>query len=416
MDRKIEKKAWPPRRIIFVSSLGIVLLLIAYTVFFPDTSTRLQVDTERVTISVVQEGEFDEFIPVNGTITPLNTYFLDAPEGGVIARRVLESGNMVKEGDVILYMTNSNLQLDVMSREAQLYEQINNIRNTRITIENNSLSIKAQLAEIVYQIDVLKPQYERNRQLLEKGLISEQDFEEINERYQYNLKRYDITMASFRQDSLLRITQLGQLDESERRLWRSLDMVGGILDNLELRAPIAGQLTMPELQVGQSISRGERLGQIDELDAFKVRAQIDEFYITRIVTGLKGTVDIGSNSYNLALTKVFPTVTGGQFEVDMEFIGQAPPDLRRGQTLRIHLQLGQPEQALILARGGFHQKTGGNWVFLLNESGTEATKQPIRINRQNPQFFEIIDGLKPGDRVITSSYDTYGDADKLILN
>lgn len=416
MDRKVKKRVWTlPRIIGGIAALGFVFA-VAYGFVTYDGKSRLNVDRERLTIHTVESGVFQEYIPIVGRVTPRTSVYLDAIEGGVIQDIFLESGDLVDSGDTILTLSNSRLQLDVLNREAQLYEQINNIRNTRITLEQRTLQLKGELAEINYHLDVLKPQFQRQQQLMERGLISEKNFEEVREQYEYYQKRRELTYNSYHQDSLLQRNRMQQLTASENRLWRSLDAVQHILDNLVVTAPIAGQLSTDQLEVGQSITAGQRIGQVDILNSFKARAEIDEHYLSRITKGLSGEFTFADHDYTMHITKVYPTVTEGTFEVELEFTGEEPGGIRSGQTLHIRLELGNPESSLLVARGGFFQKTGGNWIYRLEDGENTAVRRSIRLGRQNPEFFEVREGLQPGDKVITSSYDTFGDAEILILN
>lgn len=415
MDRKIKKKTWTTNRIIGLVGGVIVVAFFVYSFLYADFRSTLNVEREKLTISTISIDSFQEFIQVTGNIQPINTIFLDAIEGGVVQTVKLESGTMVNPGDTILVLTNSNLQLSVLNQEASLYDQINNVRNSRLNLEQNSLRIKEQLANAEYQLDVLKPQYERSKSLFDQNLISRQDYEAVSENYVYEKKRYDLTYESFVKDSIQTINQLAQLDDSESRMYRSLNAVQGILDNLVITAPLEGQLTTIEMQPGQSINQGFRVGQVDMLDNFKVRVGVDEFHLSRITTGLKGSFTFANQSYDLEITKVYPVITNGQFQVDMEFIGQAPVGVRRGQRVRIRLELGDASSALLLEKGGFFNTTGGSWVFKLDEDEQRAVRTNIRLGQQNPEYFEIVEGLVEGDKVIISSYDTFGDNEVLEL-
>jgi len=415
MDRKIEKKTWTTKRVLMVVGGILIAALIVYVIGFMDVRSTLNVDRERFTVSTVQEDVFQEFIQVTGTVQPIETIYLDAIEGGVVNQVFLESGTMVQEGDTILEMSNSNLQLQVMQQTSALYDQINNVRNSRLNLEQNTLQLQEQLANARSQLQILESRFERHQHLREQDLISEQEFEETQANYSYQKERYDLTYESYRRDSIQTITQARQLDNSEDRMYQNLEAVQQILENLTVTAPASGQLSTIELNQGQSISAGERIGQIDNLDDYKVRVNIDEFHLSRIVPGLEGSFPFDGEDHELVITKIYPVITNGQFEVDMEFTGEAPDGLRRGQTVRIRLELGESAQAVRLPRGGFYQTTGGNWVFLLNEDETRAVRHDIRLGRQNPEYFEVLSGLEPGDKVITSSYDTFGDNEVLVL-
>ncbi|MBK6266355.1 HlyD family efflux transporter periplasmic adaptor subunit [Marivirga sp. S37H4] len=416
MDKKIERKRWTVKRVLLITLGVAVLSFIVFQLLFADNRSTLNVNKDRLSIATVKMGEYKDFIPVTGNVEPGGTYYLDAIEGGIIADIIRESGEMVTKGDTILSLTNSNLQLDVMQRETQLYEQINNLRQTRLLLDQNDLSQLAQLAEIDYQLNLLKPQYYRFKKLFEDEFISEREFEEIREQYEYNVKRKKLTYKSYRNDSIARVIQLRQLSNSEQRMQRSLDAVGRILNNLVIRAPKAGQLSTPQLEIGQSINSGQRLGQIDEMNNYKIRVAVDELYLPRVDIGQVGSFTFSGETYQLVINKIYPTIAGGRFEVDMVFDGESPEGIKRGQTVRIKLELGATEETLLLAVGGFYKDTGGNWVYIINpENESEAIKKPIRLGRKNVDYYEVLDGLSEGDKVIVSGYDNYGDNEKLSL-
>ena len=415
MDRKIPKNRWTLRNIAGLSGTALIILLILYYLVLGDHRSKLNVESEKITVSEVTRGQFQEFDPVQGTVQPIQTFFLDAVEGGRVDSTFVEAGSFVKQGDRILKLANMNLQLDVLYREALLFEQINNARNTRLAIEQNTLALRGQLTDVTYQIQRLERQDERDTVLLAKGLISKQDFQQVNDEHLYWIQKRALTVDNIRQDSILRHTQIEQLDASVKRMQNNLDLVKRSMDNLVVRAPISGQLTSRNAEIGESKSPGQRLGQIDVLDGFKVLTPIDEFYIARVNPGQKGETDINGKTYRLTVTKVYPEVRDNKFEVDMLFDGIPPPGIRRGQTLQIRLELGDLAEAVMVPRGGFYQKTGGQWIYVVDGSGAFAVKRPIRLGRQNPQVFEVLDGLQPGEKVVTSSYDNFGDIDKLVL-
>ncbi len=416
MDKKIVQKRWTAKKLLMIGAGVLILSLIIYQLLFADTRSTLNVNKDRLSIGTVKKGEFKDFIPVTGNVEPGETFYLDAIEGGIIAEIVRESGAIVKKGDTILSLTNSNLQLEVMQRETQLYEQINNLRQTRLLLDQNDLSQQAQLAEIDYQLNLLKPQYIRFKGLFEQKLISEREFEEVRENYDYNVKRKQLTYRSYKNDSVARVFQLRQLRNSEQRMQRSLDAVGNILNNLTLRATRDGQLATPQLEVGQSVVSGQRLGQIDIMNNYKIRVGIDELYLPRVDVGQKGSFTFSGAEYHLMINKIYPTITGGRFEVDMIFEGESPEGIRRGQTVRIKLELGATEETLLLPVGGFYKDTGGNWAYVINPSNPdEAIKQPIRLGRKNIDYYEVIEGLAEGEKVIVSGYENYGDKEKLNL-
>jgi HlyD family secretion protein len=415
MDRKIEKKWWSRKRIIQLSSATIFIFFIIYLLFFTDASSRLNVSSERITISEVFKGPFQVYIPLSGTVLPIKTFYLDAIEGGRVEKVDREAGSFVNKGDTILHLTNTNLLMNIMNREAQLFEQRNNLRNSRLQMERNSLSLEAELAELDYEISVAERKYNRNKTLLDRELIPKEEFEDSRDKYEYLKKNRDLTIKTQYQDSIFRSQQIHMLEQSVDRIQTNLEFVRQNLENLVLRAPVSGQLTSLDADIGQSKREGERLGQIDVLDGFKVRAEIDEYYIGRLDIGLPGNFDLDGTTYQLKVTKIYPEVRDGRFAVDMEFVGTPPGEIRRGQTVHVRLALGDTSECLQLPRGGFYQNTGGNWAYVLDESGDEAIKREIRLGRMNPKVFEVLEGLNAGDRVITSSYDNFGDVDKIVL-
>lgn len=415
MDRKLEKKLWTRRRVVYVLVGSLLFFLIVYSFVFGDRSSRLNVEVEKITISTVTRGPFQEYTPVNGTILPIETFYLDAIEGGRVEKRFVEAGTFVKKGDPIIKLANSNLQLDVMYREALSYEQINNAENRRLAIDQNTISVKTQLSDVEYQVGRTQLSFRRDSLLIAKNLIADQEFKQTREEYKYWLGRRILARENFRQDSILRATQLVQLESSIKRLQENLEMTKLNLANLVVRAPIGGELTSLNAEIGESKSPGQRLGQIDVLDNFKVRASIDEFYIARINPGQTGEFDLLGAAHALKITKVYPEVQNGRFDVDLQFVGKPPQGIRRGQTLQVRLELGDLSEALLIARGGFYQKTGGQWVYVVDKSGSYAVKRAVKLGRQNPQTFEVLEGLQPGEQVITSSYGNFGDNDKLVL-
>jgi len=416
MDRKIKKKKWTFKRISLYAVGLLFLSFVLYSFFFADKRSKLNVDLEKITVAEVTYGVFQDFIPVTGSVLPQTTRFLDAREGGIIQSIEKETGDLVKQGDVIIRLSNSTLELSVLSQQASLYEQINRSTTTRLSLNQNDLNQQQVLAEIDKQINLLKPQYERYTMLYEKDLISKREFEIVEEDYKYNKKRKELTYESYKVDSTSRIGQLKELNASETRMRQNLEGVNRILDNLVIRAPIIGQLATPDHQIGQAIVRGQSIGQIDVLGSYKVRVRIDELYLPRVDIGLKGTFTQSKESYELVLTKIYPTITEGRFEVDMEFTNDQPESIKRGLSVRIRLELGNSAEALLLPMGGFYKDSGGNWVFVIDKSGNRAVRKDIRLGRKNSEFFEVMGGLEPGQKVITSSYDHFGDNEVLLLN
>lgn len=415
MDKKIEKKKLSPVRLAVILFAGLVVTFILFSYFFLDTRNVDSVNRQQLVIHEVTRDSFREFIEVTGTVQPLESTILDAVEGGVVQEVLVESGEAVAAGDTLLILSNSNLQLNVLQQEAGIYDQINNVRNSRLNLEQNHLRLREELANAETQLDLLRPRFRRDSLLYRQELISPQEYENTRQSYRFQKRRYGLNYESYQKDSLQLKNQLQQLDNSEQRMWKSLDGVQQILENLVVTAPISGQLSTVELNQGQSISQGERLGQIDRMDGYKIRADIDEFYLSRVTDDLEGSFQFAGNRYDLAITRIFPVIQDGRFQVDMNFTGTVPEGIRRGQTVRVRLELGDQTDALLLARGGFYQETGGNWIYLLEESEDRAYRQPIRLGRGNTQYFEVLEGLEPGDKVITSGYDTFSNSEVLVL-
>lgn len=415
IDRKIDKKFWTSKRIALIAGAVLFVALIAYAVASTAGGKRLNVDRERITVAAVTEGPFQELISVTGTVLPRTTVYLDAVEGGRIEEVLVREGAHVEQGQPILRLSNNDLQLRMLNAEAQRIEQRDRLQNTRFNMEMNSLNLRQQLAEMNYQIERLQKQYQRQRELYDKKLVSQQEFEAVRDEYEYQQRRKELTMRAYQQDSLRMVTQIVQMEQALSRMERNFDVIQNNLENLVVRAPIAGQLSMLDAEIGQIRTSGSRFGQIDVLDGYRVRAQIDEFYISRVTRGQAAQGEVAGQEYRLIATRVYPEVRDGRFEVDFEFVDAAPAGIRRGQTLRFRLEMSDPSQAVMVPRGGFYQTTGGNWIYVLTESGDAATRRYIQLGRQNPTHFEVLKGLDPGERVVTSSYETFGDADRLVL-
>ena len=419
VDRKIEKKTFTPRRIAMIAGLLLVVTGLAYLVWSTATGGQaLNIDRDKLTISTVERGPFLEFISVTGTVLPDRTVYLDAVEGGRIEELYVKEGAMVEEGQPILRLSNNDLRLSVLNSEAQVAEQQSRMEQLKLQMEQQSLNLQQQIAQMEYQIKQLERQFERQQRLHDRNLISKEEYLSTKDELEYQRRRRNLTQNAYVQDSLSQQSRLANMAQIEQRLQRNYDVLRESMSNLRVTAPISGQLTALNAEIGQIISSGTRLGQVDRIDSYKLRAQIDEFYIERVRRGQTATTQpIGGTEYELEVTRVYPEVENGRFEVDLRFADDAAPaEIRRGQSIRIKLELGSPEEALLLARGGFYQSTGGNWAYVLTDDGDEAVRRDIRLGRQNPNYFEVEQGLQPGDRVVTSSYDTFGDADRLVLD
>ena len=417
MDRKLKKKKWPPKKIALYTLVALFVGFSAYGFLEGSGISKLNVERDKLTISLVQRGQFQEFIPVRGSVLPIKTVFLEARQAGRVEEVLVEEGSMVQAGDALLRLVNPDLQLEVMQQETRLVEVVNQLRTQRLNVEQRRLQFRQTLLDLDYEIQSAKRKYERYTILAEENLVARIEYENIADDYELTQKRRELSLENQRQDSLLSAVQIEQQEATVEQMRRDTEVVRRKLDDLVLRAPVAGQLTSLDAEIGESKSRSQRLGQMDVLEEFKVRAAIDEHYIARIDKGLRGEFDLGAATYALAIQKVYPEVREGRFEIDMEFDGVAPPDIRRGQTLHIRLELGALEEALLLPRGGFYQKTGGNWVYVVDGDGESAVRREnIHLGRQNPEMYEVLEGLQPGERVITSSYDNFGDnIDMLVL-
>jgi HlyD family secretion protein len=413
MDKKIEKKRYTTQRIVGIAALVTAVGVIAWTAKGPASRDTFRVDRERISIATVTSGEFEDFIPVRGRVTPLKTVFLDSVEGGRVEALLVEEGTFVQVGQPLLELSNTSLQLDVMSREAEVSEQLNNLRNTRLAVEQNRLSLKSDLVDIDYNLKRLNRIVDRRRELFERELISLQQLQEVEDEHEYNLNRREITIESQRQDELLREAQIDQLESSVSQLENNLIIARKNLENLTIRSPIEGLLSSLNAEIGESKSRGERMGQVDVIDQFKITANVDEFYVTRVEKGLTALFTLQNVDYELVTTKVYPEIQGGQFRLDLAFVSASPVEIRRGQTVQLRLQLGAAGAALLLDRGGFFQESGGNWAFVLEKDGTYAERKDIRLGRRNPNYFEVLDGLEVGQQVIISDYAAFADMDRI---
>ncbi|MBC8415950.1 MAG: efflux RND transporter periplasmic adaptor subunit [Candidatus Cloacimonetes bacterium] len=415
MDRKIEKKKWTLKKIIWLSIGGIFIFLILYNLIFGDHSSKFNVQKERISIEEVKEDFFQDYITVTGTVEPISTIFLDAMEGGRVEEIVTEEGTMVQKGDVILRLSNTNLHLEIMNREANLAEQINNLRNTRLSMEQNKLSLTRQLLELDYQFNIQKREYENSKDLFSKKYISDKEFEEEKEYYEYLAKTRELVIENQKADSLFREIQVAQLENSVEQMQLNLEFVRKKLDNLSVKAPVSGLLVSVNAEIGEAKSAGQRLGQIHVLDEFKIRLEIDEHYISRVHANLIGEFDFTGKTYKLRIKKIYPEVRNGRFGVDLVFTEDVPDRIRTGQTFRVKLELGESKMAILVPRGGFYQSTGGQYIFVIDPTEKFAVKRDIRLGRMNPRYYEVLEGLEPGEKVIISSYDNFGRAEKLIL-
>lgn len=418
MDKIIEKKTgW---RAAFTKKalpwwLGALLLVfVIYLIARPNNKT-LRVDKDTVTISSAVKGEFNDYIRISGRVQPMTTIQLSPQEGGIVEKILIEEGSPVKAGDAILILNNDNLDLQILNSEAELAEKENILRNTQIQMEQQKLDVRQNVLEYGMQVDRLRRAYEQQKALYEDKLIAKEEYLKAEEDYRLAKQKYDLMAERSKQDSLYRGTQIDRMEESLENMQLNMSMIRRRKSNLIVKAPIDGELGLLEVVLGQSIAAGTKIGQINSVGTYKVEAQIDEHYIDRVIAGLEATFERQGETYSTVIRKVYPEVRDGKFKADFKFDGEQPDNIRSGQTYYLNLQLGQPEEAVIIPRGTFYQKTGGKWIYVVNKEGTKAVKREIRIGRQNPQYYEVLEGLEPGERVITSGYDTYGDSDVLVF-
>ena len=415
MDRVIVKKKWSTKRILTITGIVAVVALIASSYYFTSGNSKLNVDTERITISEIKKGTFQEFIPVNGIVLPLTTIYLDAVEGGRVEEKYVDDGTVLKKGQPILRLSNTDLQLGLVTQQTNVYNLLTQMQISKNAAQQNTVGKLNQMTDVESQLKEAERVYKLDKHLYEQKVIGSQEYEQALNNYNYLLQKKKLTDKILQQDSTSNEQQVTQARQSFEGSQNALNVMRQKVGDLIVRAPIDGQLTSLDAEIGQSKNKGERLGQIDVLDGYKVRVDIDEHYISRIFIGLKGDFDFNNKTYKLEIKKVFTQVTNGRFQVDMEFVGDVPQGIRRGQTLQIRLALSDETQAVLLPKGGFYQQTGGNWIFKVNDNGKTAYKVDIQLGRQNPDYYEVLQGLKPGDKVVTSSYDNYGTMQELIL-
>ncbi len=414
MDRRIERKSRRP--LIIGGAIGATVLLVFFIATF-DSSTSFTLDGQRIRTGEVSTGVYEDFIPLRAAVEPERTVYLDAIEGGRVDEVFVEEGSFVEEGQPLFNLSNTSLQLDVIAREAEVSEQLNNLRNTQLAIEQNRLKLKSDLIEIDYEITRLTRLVARYEALQGNQFISKNEYEDSIDELQYYQKRREVTRESQAQDEKIRLVQIKQLNNSVEQLEKNLTLARSNLDNLLVRAPRSGQLTSMNAEIGESKDRGERLGQIDDVDRFKATALVNEFYLNRVRVGQQAQLAINGRDYRLEVSKIYPEVLASQFEVDFRFIGDAPPDIRRGQTLQMRLVLGDTtDRALLLTNGPFFNDTGGAWVFVLDPDGKVATRRKVQLGRRNPSTIEVEAGLVPGDEVIISSYANFIEVDRLFID
>ena len=415
MDRVVAKKKWGRKRILTIAGVLGVVSLAAASYYFTSGKSRLNVDVERITISEVKSGPFQETIPVNGIVLPITSIYLDAVEGGRVEEKYVDDGATMKKGEPILRLSNTDLELSLVNQETSVYNLLTQMQISQNAARQNTIGKLNQGTDVDNQLKEAERTYRLNKQLYEQKVIGLQEFKQSENIYNYQVEKKKLASEVLKQDSISVKQEVNQARLSYERTQNALDVMRKKVGDLIVRAPVDGQLTSLDAEIGQSKNKGERLGQIDVLSGFKVRVDVDEHYISRIYTGLLGGFTLANKDYKLKIKKVYTQVTNGRFQVDMEFEGEVPPGIRRGQTLQIRLAFSDEVQAIQVAKGGFYQQTGGNWIFKVSDDGKTAYKVDIQLQRQNPDFYEVTEGLKPGDKVITSSYENYGNMQELVL-
>ncbi len=412
MDRKIQKKKFDIKRIATMGIAFLFLGYLAYEIVFNSAGRSLEVTANRIQISTVESGTFEDFIPIRGRVTPAQTVYLDAIEGGRVEQILVEDGADLKAGDLIVKLSNAQLQLNVLSNEARVAEQLNNMRSIELSLEQNRLQHKRNLVDINYQIKMLTRQEQREATLVENGTIPLRNYLDTKDTLDWYKDRLAVTLESQKTDTRLQEEQLEFLKSTGARLESNLEISRQNLENMNVRAPVDGKLSGFNVEVGQSIPRGERLGQIDTPNDYKLSAFIDEFYLGRVDIGQKAQYE----SYPLEITKIYPQVQNGRFEVDFNFIGDQPDNIRRGQTIQTRLTLGDDTKALLIPNSTFYQDTGGKWIFVVTDDGKQAVKRTITLGRRNSRYIEVLEGLEEGEQIITSPYTNYRDMDRLAIN
>ncbi|MEH1006757.1 efflux RND transporter periplasmic adaptor subunit [Winogradskyella sp. ECml5-4] len=415
MDVPIQKKKFSNQKLGLALGILAIVALIVYVIFQTSGGSKLNVEKERISINTVSKGVFQENIPVNGIVLPVTTIYLDALEGGRVEEKFVEDGAMLKKGEPILRLSNTDLELSLVNQETSVYNLLTQMQISQNAARQNTINRQNQFTDVENNLIEAERVYNLNKRLYEKGAIGRMDYESSQNNYEYQKERMKLAKQVLTEDTISSKLEVSQAKNSYARTQSALELMRKKVGDLVVRAPIDGQLTSLDAEIGQSINKGTRLGQVDVTSGYKVRVDIDEHYISRIYNGQIGTFTLNNKTYSLVIKKVFTQVTNGRFQVDMKFEGEVPEDIRRGQNLQIRVALSAEKEALLVAKGGFFQKTGGNWVFKVSEDGNTAYKVNIRLGSQNTEYYEVLEGLNPGDKVVTSSYDAFGDTEELIL-
>ncbi|HVV05797.1 MAG TPA: HlyD family efflux transporter periplasmic adaptor subunit [Puia sp.] len=416
MDRVIPKKTWTTKRLMTIGGITALVLLIAGSFYFTSGKSKLNVDTERITISEITKGPFQESIPENGTVLPLTTIYLVTPDGGRVEEKYVEDGAILKKGDPILRLSNTDLELNLSNQMTNVSSMLAQTQLSRVNADQNTVNKLTQMADVESQYKEAERIYNLDKKLYAQKVIGSQEYKQAENNYNYYLQKRQLAQTILKQDSISRAQQEKQDQESYQRAQNTLVILQKKVGGLIIRAPLDGQLTSLDAEIGQSKTPGASIGQLDVLDGFKVRlSDIDEHYLSRVITGLTGTFNFAGKDYKLKIYKVYPQISNARFQVDMSFVGEVPKGIRKGQTLQITLALSDETTAILVPKGGFFQQTGGNWIFKLSADGKTAFRQEITLGRMNTDYYEVLAGLKPGDKVVTSSYENYGNMQELVL-
>lgn len=414
MDRQIEKKSFLRRYAWYIAAAAALAALLVWIVL-GTTANTMTVDASDITISDVTRGKFDDYVRLNGQVLPIQVVQISPEEGGIVREKVVEEGTRVRKGDVILRLSNSNLDLQILNAEAELAEKQNLLRNTQVAMQQDRLNNRTEQATLDTDCDRKRRAYEQNARLYKERLISKEVYLQSREDYNLALRKQSLISQRLKQDSLYRHVQMAQMEDNLDNMRKNVLLVRDRKNKLEVRSAIDGELGLLDVELGQNIAAGQNIGQINDLSDFKVQAQIDEHYIDRVRPGLSASFSRDGKTYLLRVRKVYPEVRNGTFRTDFVFVGERPAQMRSGQTFYVELALGKSQQATLIPRGTFFQTTGGNWIFVLDKSGRKAYRRNISIARQNPQYYEVTDGLEPGERVITSGYEAFKDNDVLVI-
>lgn len=415
MDIQLEKKKGIRKKHIPYIAGGVLALIVIGWLVFGNHASKLNIDKEKVSIQNVTKGEFNDYVRISGQVQPINIVQLSAIEGGMVEEKLVEEGAQVQAGQTIVRLSNPNLSLQILDSEAQLAEKQNFLRNTQVTMEQEKLNLRKEKLQLDLDVERKKRKYEQYQKLYNEKLTSKEEYLQAKEDYEFAISGRELVIDRQKQDSLYRSMQLEQMEESLHSMRRNMTLVRQRSENLNVKAPVNGQLGLLEVEIGQNVGAGSKIGQISVLSDYKVEAMIDEHYIDRVRTGLDATFERQDRNYALRVRKAYPEVREKQFKTDFVFEGERPDNIRAGQTYYINLQLGQPVEAVLIPRGAFYQSTGGQWIFVVTPDGSKALRRNITIGRQNPMYYEVTSGLEPGEQVITSSYDNYGEIEELIL-